>query len=289
MVCAGNAILSRFPISNVQMINYPDIVQGYPRSTLRATVNLSSTSIVRVYSVHLEVCCGISDRISQFSRVLDDVREWDRSAPVRALSHTPPHTPSPSLAPSSLFDLPSFLTSPPGTEGPVLIAGDFNTIAHGWLRFSPFHCTDAFRFLSLCETEPDWWQRNLFTADKHHSAWMFPALVKEWSFGTSCAFFDPFDTNACTSNHTEHPCKMDWMLLRGFPDATRLIAERAAKSDGKPNRPNASVCRAPHRGLVLAEIGEGKESDHRYLLADIAVNFRRSHSMYPEHPSLSDA
>lgn len=141
----GNAILSRFnfepfrirhthhPVDwNVEGERYREPRRG-ERVILAADVWVEGGGgggeilfPLRAYSLHLELYCGISGRIRQFTDVLEDARQHLSNRPYQ------------------------------------LIFGDLNTMAHGIARLSPLYCCDHLRWMSLGYSEAGWWQRNIF-------------------------------------------------------------------------------------------------------------------------------
>jgi hypothetical protein len=71
---------------------------------------------VCVYSVHLEVCCGLNVRLAQL-----DLIGRHRQHHFADKAHV------------------------------GIVAGDLNTLGHGWLRCSPYHVTDGHRFATGSE------------------------------------------------------------------------------------------------------------------------------------------
>lgn len=137
----GNGILTWWDVERVEVIDHVEIFnwerdgdklneprKGSRRSLacfLRHPQDPSRKMIV--YSVHLEVFCGIFGRMRQFSQIL---------AHSRANLSTHPHQ---------------------------MILGDLNTMAHGLARFLPKYCCDGMRWRSVGWSEAEWWQRNLFS------------------------------------------------------------------------------------------------------------------------------
>lgn len=141
----GNGILTWWDIEKVEIIDHVEIFNwerdgeklNEPRRGSRKSLAcflrhpLDSTKRILVYSVHLEVFCGIFGRLRQFSQILEH---------SRTNISTNPHQ---------------------------MILGDLNTMAHGLARFFPKYCCDGMRWKSVGWSEAEWWQRNLFsvTAD----------------------------------------------------------------------------------------------------------------------------
>lgn len=136
----GNGILTWWDIEKVEVIDHVEIFNwerdgeklNEPRRGSRSLAcflrhPLDASKRVLVYSVHLEVFCGIFGRLRQFSQILEH---------SRANLVTYPHQ---------------------------MILGDLNTMAHGLARFFPKYCCDAMRWRSVGWSEAEWWQRNLFS------------------------------------------------------------------------------------------------------------------------------
>lgn len=132
----GNAILSRFDMANYRLIEHTEAFDwerrghrlGEPRTGRRyavaADVN-TPLGVIRAYSLHLELFCGIRMRVRQYEDVLSD-----------AIAHADrvPHQ---------------------------LIFGDLNTMAHGVARLLPRYCRDSLRYGSLGLSEAEWWYRHV--------------------------------------------------------------------------------------------------------------------------------
>lgn len=136
----GNGILTWWDVERVEVIEHVEIFDwerdgeglNEPRRGSRRSLAcflrhpLDETKKLLVYSVHLEVFCGIFGRLRQFSQIL--AHSW-------AHLSTHPHQ---------------------------MILGDLNTMAHGLARFFPKYCCDGMRWGSVGWSEAEWWQRNLF-------------------------------------------------------------------------------------------------------------------------------
>lgn len=136
----GNGLLTWWDVERVEVIDHVEIFdwngQGEklnePRRGSRRSLAcflkhpLDPSKRLLVYSVHLEVFCGIFGRLRQFSQILEH---------SRSNLATHPHQ---------------------------MILGDLNTMAHGLARFFPKYCCDAMRWRSVGWSEAEWWQRNLF-------------------------------------------------------------------------------------------------------------------------------
>lgn len=136
----GNGILTWWDIEKVEVIEHVAIFDwerdgdklGEPRHGGRYTVAAflkhpqHPERKMIVYSVHLEVFCGIFGRMRQFSQIFEHSRKNIGEYPLQ------------------------------------MILGDLNTMAHGLARFFPKFCSDAMRWRSVGWSEAEWWQRNLF-------------------------------------------------------------------------------------------------------------------------------
>lgn len=157
----GCAILSRHELVDAEYVKLTHI-EGYPRSAV-AAVARTPLGDVCVYSLHLEVCCGLTTRMEQLDQIS---RHWSfyYAAKVR----------------------------------PVVIAGDFNSIGHGLIRLSPFHCTDEYRFAHIGKSEAEMMQSE-FAARA--------PLLRDFS--------DPFDkARDITYSLWFMSAKLDWILYK---------------------------------------------------------------------------
>jgi endonuclease/exonuclease/phosphatase family metal-dependent hydrolase len=222
----GNAILTRFPIvahgtqrhsagldwEGDEMARYNEPRRGQ-RGLLWAKIRVptpAGETLLHVYNGHFEVFCGATMRVHQFVDMLrladTHRRELDGSARFVAIC-----------------------------------AGDFNTMAHGIVRFSPKYARDRMRFLLWGETEGEWFARHVIDvrtspfgreATRGRGS-IFAALRRRW-FMALCrlkashvaaienmhAYFplaDPFDVyHDITLNHPAYhggvQGKLDWIL-----------------------------------------------------------------------------
>lgn len=137
------------------------------------------TSPFRVYSLHLEVFCGINDRLRQFADIFDDAKKH--------LSQFPNQ----------------------------MIFGDLNTMAHGIARLSPFFCSDSLRYKSIGYSEAQWWQKHIFDHATNESCTKKGNSLDL----SNPHFYDPFCSTKDTTLHSYMGCyrgKLDWTLMRGF-------------------------------------------------------------------------
>lgn len=172
----GNAILSRFPLDNCELIPHTIAFdwekKGHkwrePRRGKRYAVAadvIVGPLTVRVYSLHLELYCGIKARVTQYTDILQDS-----------------------------------LASPHKQQ---LIFGDFNTMAHGIARFLPRYCSDSLRYGSLGMSEADWWYRHVLCLDAFNNHFFDP-------------FDRQKDYTLWQANGWFYRGKLDWALCRGF-------------------------------------------------------------------------
>ena len=148
----GNAILARFGFASVNIVRHSHHpidweAEKHPKTKTepRRGERLAISAVVElpthddalvVYSCHLEVFCGISHRLYQFSDILRDSR----------------------------------MKAKEGYKTQVIL-GDLNTMADGAVRFLPLFCSDHLRFKTLGIRESTFWKQNLFhvldSSDQH--------------------------------------------------------------------------------------------------------------------------
>ncbi|KXS14493.1 hypothetical protein M427DRAFT_156005 [Gonapodya prolifera JEL478] len=135
-----NAVFSRVPLRNARAIEhrYSAInwdTDGHKfkeprrgrRYAVAAEIEWAGVSVC-VWSVHLEVFGGLSHRMLQLADILAD----SSSQLSRSQTH--------------------------------VVAGDFNTVAHGVARLSPKYCQDSNRFLTIGSSEPQLWHDHIFSS-----------------------------------------------------------------------------------------------------------------------------
>jgi endonuclease/exonuclease/phosphatase family metal-dependent hydrolase len=237
----GNAVLSRFDLEleGVRVIRnhqpFPWQARGgefgEPRDGFRNTLAVpvaTPQGRLLVYSCHMELFCGIADRVRIFSEILEHARERAPDTPHQC------------------------------------IMGDFNTMAHSIARLSPNYCNDHLRFTTLGYDEAEWWSRHLLSFYDHHGEInhrLARALRKPWRLlgggggggggGAAAAaaaggsgahalpvddkvlraarnpgFYDPFDVLhdiTLTNYRGLFVGKLDWTLLRGMECVGRGI------------------------------------------------------------------
>lgn len=122
---------------------------------------------IHLYSSHFEVFCGLLDRVRQLGDVLSDMKLVRRS----------------------------FNAWMKGKYGGVrrrypqaafIVAGDLNTMAHGFVRLSPRYATDRMRLLSYGETEACWLQRKVLSRKMSCVAKKTHWLSRFWDYVFNC-------------------------------------------------------------------------------------------------------
>ena len=204
----GNAIFSKFFIDEkntiaikhkYQPVNWEK--EGYSRREPRtgdryfiaSILQITNNIYIDVYSIHLEVFCGITGRIQQFSDV-----------PLYAYNR------------KKLID-----ENNNGNKLIQVIGGDLNTMAHGVARFSPKYCgSDWMRLITLGKSEGRWWMDNAFcggkTAVDNLKYWGFSEEVyKNYEYFEG--FKDPWEVD---KDYTHQDWiwyfgKLDWLFYRG--------------------------------------------------------------------------
>jgi endonuclease/exonuclease/phosphatase family metal-dependent hydrolase len=205
----GNAILSKFDLSNCELIPHTMAFDWEKkggrlkeprrgrRYAVAADVIVHPLLTIRVYSLHLELYCGIRARVAQYKDVLED-----------SLHSPHPHQ---------------------------LIFGDFNTMAHGLARLFPSYCSDGLRYGSLGMSEADWWYRNVlcsstlnnhffdpFDRQKDYTLWQangwFYRGKLDW---TLCRAFFVTDFGMHNARFTASDHRLLWVSLKPSDDATK--------------------------------------------------------------------
>lgn len=205
----GNAILSRFDLTARTLphshhpINWGAVGDKFREPRVGERAILAADVIVPglgspllCYSLHLEIFCGIFDRLQQFGDVLEDSRRYVAERPYQ------------------------------------LIFGDLNTMAHGIARFSSLYCRDWLRWGSLGVSEAAWWRDNVLgvtcdsdAVDKDGSNKRLQRYVPQNLRAADAMrlvnpfFFDPFCAETDTTLHGYrglYKGKLDWTLLRGL-------------------------------------------------------------------------
>ena len=136
----GNAILTKWDIANVEPIlhKYQPFnwardghIVNEPRTgarySLAANIETPHGYPLRCYSVHLEVFCGITGRLAQFSEILRDSRRHSKETPSQ------------------------------------IIGADLNTMAHGIARLAPSYCSDMLRWKTFGQTEAEFWSEYILS------------------------------------------------------------------------------------------------------------------------------
>ncbi|KAL6055403.1 Endo/exonuclease/phosphatase domain-containing protein [Balamuthia mandrillaris] len=193
--CWGNAILTRWDVEeeSVRFLRLEHL-PGYDRSALCARILLphssssscasASSSSLLCCSVHLEVCCGLSRRLQQFEQVLSWLQEDAANKPQQREGEA--------------------------KEG-VIIGGDLNTLAHGLLRLSPFHCGDEHRWQSVGWTEAQWWHHHIFSSSSSPSSSFLSSSTL--NFIHQLGLRDPFCKDVSKENDKRRT-KKRWLFLK---------------------------------------------------------------------------
>lgn len=204
----GNAILTKFDMTDIRAIEHshhpidwekPDryqVARREPRKGCRyflaATISTRQGPIV-CYSAHLEVFCGMSDRVRQFADILRDARQMN-------VVHQ-------------------------------CICGDINTMANGVARLSPNYCRDTMRWRSIGKSEAEVWAEQVFSVNDVPGAEPNPFWLKLGVPESDCrdllnpGFHDPWDAKVDIT--LDNPTwrlmglhlmkgKLDWLLCRNM-------------------------------------------------------------------------
>jgi hypothetical protein len=100
---------------------------------------------IPVYTCHLELFCGLIDRL----KILAELFSHYRTNFHHQTQHILNQQNQPSKLESDTIEKQSY----------GLILGDFNTLAHSIARFSPKYCKDQLRWRSWGYTEAEWWYK----------------------------------------------------------------------------------------------------------------------------------
>ena len=202
----GNAIFSKFFIDEKNTIAVKHkyqpvdwVKEGYSRREPRkgdryfisSILQVAKNVYIDVYSIHLEVFCGITGRIQQFSDV-----------PLYAENRR------------KLF-------SNKDDKLIQIIGGDLNTMAHGVARFSPKYCgNDWMRIVTIGKSEGKWWLDNAFCGGEEAvnklKSWGFTEDVYE-NYKYFEGFKDPWevDIDVTHQDWIWYYGKLDWLFIRG--------------------------------------------------------------------------
>jgi endonuclease/exonuclease/phosphatase family metal-dependent hydrolase len=222
----GNAILTKFDISDARAVRHPAAIDWDDGGTLVATGRRHALAAkeprrgnrvaltaeiktpagrLQVYSAHLEVFCGMIDRMAQLASLFDDVRSVDPATPVAILA-------------------------------------DLNTIAHGIVRLSPHYAHGRARYATLGTSEAEWFAANVVEAHRPRALRAAGASERLIDALRNPGLACPFPATTVTlENRAFVVCgvplvatKLDWCLLRGVRvEATALANEDYGASDHK--------------------------------------------------------
>ncbi|CAG8629396.1 9819_t:CDS:2 [Ambispora leptoticha] len=244
----GNAIFTKYDIVSFRLIDHKyhpfnwerdGHKLGEPRRgrlDFSAEVKTPFGPPILCYCVHLEVFCGITGRIAQFSEILSDATAHMNTHPYQ------------------------------------LIFGDLNTMSRSIARLSHLCSTDQYRILSLGTSESVWWDKyllswhvsdgesnlllesrglgyfsSLFKRNKNNVAsnsssddneqLVENAVVKKTLSGFTTSvlraarnpgFYDPWNPERDITLHLPkyfglYRAKLDWTLVRGFDVVKRWM------------------------------------------------------------------
>ncbi|CAG8463706.1 2623_t:CDS:2 [Ambispora gerdemannii] len=222
----GNAIFTKYDIASFRLIDHKyhpynwerdGNKLGEPRKgrrfSLVAEVKTPFGPPILCYCVHLEVFCGITGRIAQFSEILSDATAHMTTHPYQ------------------------------------LIFGDLNTMSRSIARLSHLCSTDQYRILSLGTSESVWWDKyllswhvsdgesNLLLESRGLGYFIEDAVVKKTFSGFTTSvlrtarnpgFYDPWNPEHDVTLHLPkyfglYRAKLDWTLIRGFDVVKRWM------------------------------------------------------------------
>lgn len=234
----GNAILTRFNLAShprsikhtYQPINWENpthpLARQEPRRGRRVTLvadllipwdvpkREQGTGILTVYCCHLEVFCGATHRVAQFSEIFADARRVvheDEGSPKEGAHEI---------------------------SRRMMILGDLNSMGNGIARLSPNYCKDITRWLNIGWSEAEWWHYNVFSVRDDGRDPIPPAnrRLRRWGLDEKVCvdvvnpnFYDPFlpghDVTLDNPRYAFGPIrlmtgKLDWLLLRGLAAST---------------------------------------------------------------------
>ncbi|KAI9294223.1 hypothetical protein K502DRAFT_350236 [Neoconidiobolus thromboides FSU 785] len=201
----GNAIFSKFDMMfdkiehKYQPVNWESEGSSLKeprlgkRYTLIAEV-ITPCSPVLCYSAHLEVFCGLSHRVLQFSEILEHSQKNLDEFPYQ------------------------------------LVFGDMNTMGHSIARLSSKFCKDSFRWRSIGLSESLWWYENIMSfhisegpfnlklLNSHPELNNHPNVLKN---ARNPGLLDPWhpDLDITLDNpdyYGFYKAKLDWTFFRGF-------------------------------------------------------------------------
>jgi len=227
----GNALLSKYDLTDLRVVEHehhpidweaPEhpLCKKEPRHGKRLTLAgtaLTPQGPLLVYSVHLEVFCGMLARMRQYSDVLLDVRKVDAAG-------GPKHQ---------------------------VICGDLNTQANSLARLSANYCTDRMRWRTLGWFEAEVWDRHVFgcmedpAQPEKHSKWLEGAGLDVATCKTlvNPGFKDPWDPRRdITIDLIKYRWlgfrlmtgKLDWVLTRNMRVTSKAMGnDEYDKSDHK--------------------------------------------------------
>lgn len=216
----GNAVLARFRFANSGCIvhatkPYDWSANGWkwlqPRTGSRVFVwvdlDIGGGQLVRCYSIHFENMCGVLGRAQQMSEILEH-RDNDKVYLFEVNCR------------SCFLVVCSFVLLIIQFKGSTILAGDFNTLAHGTARFLPMSI-DGMTLKTFGYSEEDVWRlcfiddiQNDATASALQST-LFSSLSANTvaMLKTLRNFNDTVKSSTTTMNAWLFSAKLDWLLF----------------------------------------------------------------------------
>jgi endonuclease/exonuclease/phosphatase family metal-dependent hydrolase len=255
----GNGILSKFELTDIRVIPHGHSPvnwskEGWKYREPRVGGRVAITAIIshqgipiQVYSIHLEIFCGIFGRLCQFADILRDVRS---QIATKDIQH-------------------------------FLVFGDLNTMAHGLARMVGKYCRDEMRWRSIGKSEAQFWNHNLFDVLEGPNPNLTKFSPTRLGREDLEALWNPllFDAHPQITTLQYYKGiafrgKLDWTLMRGF-EVKRLgtANDNYAFSDHKL----LWVCVSP---LLGTDCAQRAYSIHRDYIA-YCKKARRERAMLP--------
>jgi len=213
------------------------------RNTLACKID-TPFGAVECYSCHLELFCGILDRVCIVSEILKDVFQRQNEVKYQAL------------------------------------LGDFNTLAHGIARLSPHYCKDFLRWRSIGSHEAEWWEDNIFSfhvedGPKNTNLLGYGLPNQVLIDARNPGFIDPFHpTKDITLVNYKgwFTGKLDWVLLKGFGVVSKNIGNHDfSASDHKWMMVDVSFTTLLHETIKKKKKQRKKKKNYGILIILLAV------------------
>jgi hypothetical protein len=211
---------------------------------------------VPVYTCHLELFCGLTDRLKILGEIFAHFRRefYDGEKEKGKKNQN--------------CDFEQF-TAQNKNQKYGLILGDFNTLAHSIARFSGKYCKDSLRWKSIGYSEAEWWYKYVLDTTQYRSDYYktiesgqntiktplsslkLPNMTDEDVLNlVNPGFCEPFDpqTETLTNYSGWFYGKLDWMLTMGFYTINTDLF-------------NLDYSDSDHRGMILEGFFAG-DSEH---------------------------